>query len=83
MLTIPANVSNDLQSFVHALFHLAAEPHYIGPLREEIESVIKEEGFTKIAMTKMWKLDSFMKESQRMNGVLLRSLCSLDMFSIY
>ena len=28
-----------------------------------------EDGWTKVAMTKMWKLDSFMKESQRMNGV--------------
>ncbi|EJD07489.1 cytochrome P450 [Fomitiporia mediterranea MF3/22] len=61
-------------SFTHALFHLAAEPHYIPPLREEIEQVIKEEGWSKIAMTKMWKLDSFMKESQRINGINLLSL---------
>ncbi|EJD07460.1 cytochrome P450, partial [Fomitiporia mediterranea MF3/22] len=61
-------------SFTHALFHLAAEPQYIGPLREEIEQVIKEEGWSKVAMTKMRKLDSFMKESQRLNGINLLSL---------
>ncbi|EJD07465.1 cytochrome P450 [Fomitiporia mediterranea MF3/22] len=61
-------------SLTHALFHLAAEPQYIGPLRDEVEQVIKEEGWTKVAMTKMWKLDSFMKESQRMNGINLVSL---------
>ncbi|EJD07458.1 cytochrome P450 [Fomitiporia mediterranea MF3/22] len=61
-------------SFTHALLHLAAEPQYIGPLRKEIEQVIKEEGWSKVAMTKMWKLDSFMKESQRINGVQLTSL---------
>ena len=34
-----------------------------------MERVIHEDGWTKIAMTKMWKLDSFMKESQRFNGI--------------
>ncbi|EJD07466.1 cytochrome P450 [Fomitiporia mediterranea MF3/22] len=61
-------------SFTHALFHLAAEPNYIPTLREEIEQVIKEDGWSKVAMTKMWKLDSFMKESQRMNGIHLLTL---------
>ena len=38
-------------------------------LRAEIEPIIKEEGWTKNAMGKMWRLDSFMKESQRLNGM--------------
>lgn len=57
------------QSFTHALYHLAAEPHYIQPIREEIEAVIAEDGWSKVAMTKMHKLDSFFKESQRYNGI--------------
>ena len=61
-----------MKSFTHALFHLAAEPHYAEPLREEVERVIKEDGWTKVAMTKMWKLDSFLKESQRINGIFNR-----------
>lgn len=44
-------------------------PHFIKPLREEIENVIAEDGWTKTAMGKMWKLDSFMRESQRYNGI--------------
>ncbi|EJC98410.1 cytochrome P450, partial [Fomitiporia mediterranea MF3/22] len=63
-----------IHTFTQALFQLASEPNYNPPLREEIEQVIKEEGWSKIAMTKMWKLDSFMKESQRMNVVNMLSL---------
>ena len=53
---------------------MAAEPRYIAPLREEIERVIQEEGWTKVAMTKMRKLDSFMRESQRLQGINMLSL---------
>lgn len=42
------------------------------PIREEIEAVIAEEGWSKVAMTKMHKLDSFFKESQRYNGISYR-----------
>ncbi|EJD07461.1 cytochrome P450 [Fomitiporia mediterranea MF3/22] len=69
-----AAIHSSSSSFTHALFHLAAEPQYIPPLREEIEQVIKEEGWSKVAMTKLWKLDSFMKESQRINGLMLTGL---------
>ncbi|KAI0937289.1 hypothetical protein AcV5_005232 [Taiwanofungus camphoratus] len=55
-------------SITHALYHLAAEPKYLQPLREEIESVIAEYGWSKLGIGKMWQLDSFMRESQRMNG---------------
>lgn len=40
------------------------------PLREEVETIIAKEGWTKAALMKMWKLDSFMKESQRFNGIV-------------
>ena len=54
-----------IQSFVHALFYLAALPEYIGPLRAEVEEVIEREGWTKEALDQMYKVDSFIKESQR------------------
>jgi len=57
------------QSFTQALFHLAAHAEYIEPLREEMEAVLLEEGWTKQAMGKMNKLDSFLKESQRLSGL--------------
>lgn len=59
------------QSTTHALYHLAAEPQYMRPLREEIEAVVKQHGWTKVAVGKMWKLDSFMRESQRLDGITL------------
>ena len=39
---------------------------------EEVERIIAEEGWTKPSMTKMRKLDSFMKESQRYTGIGMR-----------
>ena len=57
-----------MQSITHVIYDLAARPECIQPLRDEIEPIIAAEGWTKAAMAKMWKLDSFMKESQRMNG---------------
>ena len=39
------------------------------PLREEIEPIVATHGWTKAAMGKMWKLDSFLRESQRYNGI--------------
>ena len=41
------------------------------PLREEIEAAVKLHGWTKVAVGKMWKLDSFMREAQRLNGITL------------
>ncbi|CCL98904.1 uncharacterized protein FIBRA_00911 [Fibroporia radiculosa] len=56
-------------SVTHALYHLAAAPEYIQALREEIDAALKTEGWTKAGIGKMWKLDSFMRESQRLNGI--------------
>ncbi|TBU36871.1 cytochrome P450 [Dichomitus squalens] len=58
-------------SITHALYHLAACPEYIILLREEVGSIIAAEGWTKTALGKMRKLDSFLKESQRYNGISL------------
>jgi hypothetical protein len=45
-------------------------PEYIEPLREEARTIIDEEGgITKRGLDKMKKLDSFLKESQRMNSL--------------
>ncbi|KAH8830941.1 cytochrome P450 [Flagelloscypha sp. PMI_526] len=41
----------------------------IAPLREEMERVIGAEGWTKKAMSSLYQLDSFMKESQRLFGL--------------
>lgn len=53
----------------HALYDLAAYPEYIQPLREELRMVLHENGgvFGNTTMSKLKKLDSFMKESFRVN----------------
>ncbi|EAU87996.1 cytochrome P450 [Coprinopsis cinerea okayama7 len=48
------------------LLELAARQEYIAPIREEIESVAQEYGWTKESMSRMVKLDSFMKEVARL-----------------
>ncbi|KAI0325905.1 cytochrome P450 [Cubamyces sp. BRFM 1775] len=50
-----------------ALFTLAQNPEFVEPLRTEIESAIKTDGWTKDAFDRMWKLDSFLKELMRDN----------------
>lgn len=39
------------------------------PLREEVEQVIEEEGWTKAAMQRLRKVDSFLREALRLNGI--------------
>ncbi|PPR07185.1 LOW QUALITY PROTEIN: hypothetical protein CVT26_012615 [Gymnopilus dilepis] len=48
------------------LFYLAAYPEYIQAMREEAESIIEAEGLTKDSLAKMHKVDSFIKETQRL-----------------
>ncbi|KIP05259.1 hypothetical protein PHLGIDRAFT_490945 [Phlebiopsis gigantea 11061_1 CR5-6] len=63
-------IDTSSNSFTHALYHLASAPEYLIPLREEVERVIADEGWTKAAIGKMGKLDGFMRESQRVTGVI-------------
>ena len=47
-------------------------PQYVEPLRREVESVLDNDGFIeKSSFNQLLKLDSIMKESQRMNPLLL------------
>lgn len=64
-----------------AIYDLAAHPEYIQPLRDEIQQVIDEDGqdvdgdgvmnLKKSSMPRLWKLDSFLKESQRFTPPVL------------
>lgn len=51
------------------MYTLAIHPECVGPLREEIEQVVEDEGMTKAAMQKMVKLDSFFRECNRTNTI--------------
>jgi hypothetical protein len=59
------------------LYRLLANPEYLEPLREEVDAVIREEGWTKAGIDKMYKIDSFLRETQRLDGIAARSLDSL------
>jgi len=58
-----------MQNFAHALYHLAAAPEHAAILREEVDAIVQEEGWTKAAIDRMIKVDSFLRESQRLNGL--------------
>ncbi|KAF8574248.1 cytochrome P450 [Ramaria rubella] len=64
-----AAIHTTSMSFAQALFSLAAHPECIAPIREEIETVIAEHGWNKVSATHMRKLDSLLKENQRMYGI--------------
>jgi hypothetical protein len=44
-------------------------PHYIQPMREEVEALVGTEGWTKNSIGKMYKIDSFFKETHRFTGI--------------
>lgn len=54
-----------MQAFAHVLYDLCTHPEYIAPMREEVEAVIAAEGWSKVSTVNMHKIDSFIKESQR------------------
>ncbi|KAI9509455.1 cytochrome P450 [Russula earlei] len=53
------------------LYRLLAHPEYVEPLRQEVEAVVAKEGWTKAGMDKMTKIDSFVRETQRLNGLFI------------
>ncbi|KAF7792532.1 hypothetical protein EIP86_003573 [Pleurotus ostreatoroseus] len=77
-----AAIHTSSNTFTQALYHLAANPEFMGPLREEAEAILQVEGWTKAAMGKMRKLDSFMRESQRLNGISGTSVMRKTLTSI-
>ncbi|KAJ3557279.1 hypothetical protein NP233_g11785 [Leucocoprinus birnbaumii] len=64
-----AAIHTSTMSMTHALYDLVSHPEYIEEMREEAEAMIEEHGWTKAAMQKMRKIDSFLRESQRFSGL--------------
>ncbi|KAF8075266.1 cytochrome P450 [Lyophyllum atratum] len=64
-----AAIHTSTMTFSHALLYLAAYPEYIQPMREEVQQIIDQEGWTHDALNQMVKVDSFLKESQRLNSL--------------
>ncbi|KAI6785534.1 Ent-kaurene oxidase-like protein [Emericellopsis cladophorae] len=66
-----AGVHTSANTTMHALFDLCANPQFLQPLRDEIQQVTDEDGWTMAAMSRLKKVDSFIKESQRLNQTVL------------
>lgn len=66
-------VHTSLFSAINVLYDLIANPSYFGPLRDEIEAV-SAEGWNIDSYAKLHKLDSVLKESQRMSPPFLTGL---------
>ena len=58
-----------MQTFVNVLYRLLSNPEYIEPLRHDVETAVAEEGWTKAGMDKMHKIDSFLRETQRLDDI--------------
>ncbi|KAM0351705.1 hypothetical protein ACHAPU_002715 [Fusarium lateritium] len=70
MTLIAVGTVTTFSSTTQAIYDLAAHPEYIPMLREEVESVPRDHNgdFNKDSILAMEKLDSFLKESQRLNS---------------
>ena len=55
------------QTVAQILYRLIVNPDYLEPLRQEIEAAVVEEGWTKARMDKLHKLDSFLRETLRID----------------
>ncbi|KAH9970799.1 cytochrome P450 [Russula compacta] len=64
-----ASIHTTSLTFTQVFYRLLANPEYIEPLRHEVEAVVTQEGWTKAGMDKMHKLDSFVRETQRVHGL--------------
>ncbi|KAF4574541.1 hypothetical protein EYR36_005885 [Pleurotus pulmonarius] len=64
-----AAIHTTSNAFLQVLLQLATHPEYVHALREEVETIIGEEGWSKAAIGKMLKVDSFIRESVRFQGI--------------
>ena len=73
-----ASIHTSQMNAVHCLYDLVTKPTDMEDIREEIRQVAKEDGgwqrWQKTSFTKLQKLDSFMRESQRFNPPSLLSM---------
>jgi cytochrome P450 len=64
-----ASIHTTSVTVTQVLYRLLSNPEYLEPLREEVDSVIREEGWTKAGMDRLYKVDSFLRETQRLDGI--------------
>ncbi|KAL8794175.1 MAG: hypothetical protein Q9195_003243 [Heterodermia aff. obscurata] len=72
-----ASINTTTNALTFIVLDLATRPEYIQPLRDEVEEVAREDNveedengilrFKQTSLAKLWKLDSFIKESSRLS----------------
>ena len=67
LFLVLASVFSSVMGVSHAIMDLGAHPEFIEPLQQEIFQVVKEHGWSMQAVNMMHKLDSLLRESQRLN----------------
>ncbi|KFH47342.1 Ent-kaurene oxidase-like protein [Hapsidospora chrysogenum ATCC 11550] len=74
LLVSLASIHTTSMQVSHFIYDICSHPEYFEPIREEIVSVLREDGgFKKPTLNKLRKMDSFLKESQRLNPPLTMS----------
>ncbi|KAJ7720374.1 cytochrome P450 [Mycena maculata] len=68
LVTNMAAIHTSSMAMTAVLYDLATYPEHIVPMRQEAERVIAEEGWSKASLGSMHKIDSFIRESQRLTG---------------
>ncbi|KAJ7907991.1 cytochrome P450 [Mycena leptocephala] len=85
ILTLNLAAHNTWMSMTAALYDVAKYPEYMLPMREEAERVVAEHGWTKASISNMPKIDSFLRESQRLSASgpigMARQVISKDGFT--
>ncbi|KAF8887392.1 cytochrome P450 [Infundibulicybe gibba] len=61
-------------TFTQVLYDLATRPEYMEPLRQEVDEIVAHSGWSKDSLDEMHLVDSFIRESQRLNGLGLFSM---------
>ncbi|OAA53193.1 phoma betae P450 monooxygenase No.2 [Cordyceps fumosorosea ARSEF 2679] len=67
MVTYLGSGPSTIIAVAQVLFDLCAHPEYVEPLRQEAIEILSNGGYTRQAIADMKKMDSFMRESQRLS----------------
>ncbi|EKG22637.1 Cytochrome P450 [Macrophomina phaseolina MS6] len=69
LLSSAASIPIPASLLVHVLFELASRPEYVEPLREELKEVVgKAKRFDYSCLSGLERMDSFIRECQRLNS---------------
>ena len=84
LLSSAASVPIPASLLTHVLFELASRPEYVSPLRAELEEMMqKSKEFNFTSLPRLDKMDSFIKECQRLNSHGLSEYSFLDCTALF